>query len=90
MLKSGGGGGGGTVTPSNFLIGETPAGTVNGINDTFTLSHTPSPASALNLFKNGVSQGAVGVDYTLTVATIVFVAAAIPQTGDILYAYYSY
>ena len=60
----------------------TPTGTINGVNDTFTLSVTPNPAASLLLFKNGVLQTGGGVDYTLTGATVVYVAGAIPQTGD--------
>ena len=58
---------------------ETPAGTRDGANDTFTLAHTPSPAGSLLLFLDGIYQVA-GVDYTLTTATIVFAAA--PQVTD--------
>jgi hypothetical protein len=78
-----GGGGGGTVIEWN----ETPAGTINGVNDTFTLAEEPDPADSLSLFKNGVLQDA-GVDYTLVTDTVTFAAGSIPLTGDVLLASY--
>lgn len=71
-------------TLNTYLFSETPAGTVNGTNPTFTL--TVIPASLL-LFRNGVLQDE-GVDYTLVSQTITFMSGAIPQVGDILIAYY--
>jgi hypothetical protein len=73
----------------NFADGETPAGTLDGINSTFGLQYAPNPASSLNLHRNGVALKA-GVDYTLTGSTISFVAAVIPQRGDVLQAFYRY
>ena len=67
---------------------ETPTGTVNGSNNTFTIVATPNPTASLALFKNGLLMEAGGVDYTLTGASIVFVTAQIPLTGDILLATY--
>lgn len=69
---------------SSFGV-EVPAGTVNGSNDTFTLSEAPDPSADLLLFKNGMLMKQ-GLDYTLTADTITFDAAQIPQTGDILLA----
>lgn len=69
---------------------ETPAGTINSANVTFTLANTPSPAASLQLFVNGVLQRAGGVDYTLATLTITFAVAATPQTGDNLLAFYRY
>ena len=60
----------------------TPTGTINGSNDTFTLAVTPNPTASLLLFKNGLLQTGGGVDYTLTGATVVYIAGAIPQAGD--------
>lgn len=69
-------------------LGETPSGTVNGVNAAFTLSHTPI---LLMLSRNGLMQipGASN-DYTISGATVTFTAGALPQTGDILYAQYLY
>ena len=73
-----------------FADAETPTGTVNGVNDTFTLANAPSPAGSLELYKNGLLQLAAGTDYTLTTSTIVYAAAAIPQAGDVHRAWYRY
>ena len=73
-----------------FADNETPTGTINGTNDTFTLANTPSPAESLELYHNGLLMLAGGVDYTLTTATIVYEAGAIPQTGDNHVAFYRY
>jgi len=70
-----------------FVDGEVPAGTIDGSNGTFTLANTPTPATSLVLFRNGVAQEP-GVDYTLTGATIQFLSGAIPQPGDALLAWY--
>jgi hypothetical protein len=78
------------VLSGTFADDETPSGTINGINDTFTLAHTPSPAGSLQLFKNGQLMQAGGADYTLATATITFTSGAIPDTGDLLVAYYRY
>lgn len=66
------------------VLGETPAGLVDGSNDTYGLSVAPVPLS-VELYVNGViqTQGA-SFDYTLSGSTITFVTAAIPQVGDIV------
>src|ERR1035437_5725599 len=79
VLISGGSG----ATP-NFMDNQSPSGAVNSINDTFILPISPAPVGSLSLYKNGVLMKAGGYDYTLTGFTIVFVTAAIPQTGDAL------
>ncbi len=53
----------------NFADNETPSGSLNGSNQTFTLAHTPSPAGSLVLVLNGVVL-LQGTDYTLSTATI--------------------
>ena len=60
---------------------------VDGTNGTFTLASTPSPASSLVLYRNGIAQKPA-VDYTLTGATVPFLTGAIPQPGDTLLAWY--
>ena len=64
---------------------ETPAGAINGANDTFTLANTPA-TNSLQVFLNGVYQTPAGEDYTLVGLTITFVNA--PLTGSILRAFY--
>lgn len=75
-------------TPPRFVNNETPAGTINGTNVTFTLAHTPSPANSLKLFLNG-GQLVYGVDFTLSGLTITFVNT-VPKTGDTIIADYRY
>jgi len=76
---------------STFVDNETPAGTINGVNDVFTLANTPNPAGSLHLYKNGIRQrSGAGNDFVLVTATITFEAGNIPQTGDVLLADYRY
>jgi hypothetical protein len=74
-------------TNASFVDGNSPAGIVDGSNTTFTLSQTPSPATSLALYRNGILQK-VTQDYTLSGNTVVFVTADTPQPGDTLLASY--
>lgn len=67
---------GGTVI-ADYVTSETPSGTVDGSNDTFTLADTP--IGFVHVYVNGVLYEGGGDDYTLTTATIVFVTP--PLTG---------
>jgi len=78
------------VLSGTFADNETPTGTINGVNDTFTVTTAPSPAASLQLFKNGQLMIPGGADYTLTTNSIVYVAGAIPITGDVHRAYYRF
>ncbi len=74
--------------PANYVTGETPSGTVNGSNVTFTLAHAPATGT-LQLYRQGVRQQAgAGADYSLSGSTITFNAA--PPSGDSLIADYRY
>jgi uncharacterized coiled-coil protein SlyX len=70
-----------------FVDAETPNGTINGTNSAFSLANTPAPTSSLSLFRNGLELSQ-GVDYTLAGSAITFKTAALPQTGDLLTAFY--
>jgi hypothetical protein len=70
-----------------FVDSETPAGTINGINVAFSLTNPPAPSSSLSLYRNGLAL-AQGIDYTLAGSAITFTSASLPQTGDIVMAYY--
>lgn len=70
-----------------FADGETPGGTVNGSNITFTLAAPPNPPSSLRLYRNGLAMKP-GVDYNLSGSTVAFLAASTPQAGDVLLAFY--
>jgi len=72
---------------ATFVDRETPAGTIDGMNATFTLVNSPFPVSSLALYRNGVYQ-TLGSDFTLTANTIVFGSASVPQVGDTLTASY--
>lgn len=68
-----------------YFDNETPSGTVDGTNVTFTLSKSPSPANSLRLFKNGVLM-VQGTDYTISGATITYTVA--PTGGSNHRAWY--
>lgn len=72
----------------NFADDETPSGTVNGVNTTFTLANTPSPATSLQLYRDGQLLTPGGVDYTLATATITMVYP--PATNTVLTCWYRY
>lgn len=72
----------GTLSPSNFVTEETPSGTINGSNTTFTLANTPT-AGTVKLYLNGVRQkSGAGNDYTISTTTITMTTA--PVSGDVL------
>jgi hypothetical protein len=70
-----------------FIDGETPGGTINGINATFTLANAPQPSSTLALFRDGLLQKQ-GLDYSLSNNTITFLGSNLPQLADVLTASY--
>lgn len=69
-----------TILTNHFACRETPSGTVNGSNVTFTLAHTPISGTEM-VFLNGQCMNPTG-DYSISTATITFVTA--PETGDIV------
>lgn len=73
---------------TNFVTREVPTGSINGTNATFTLAATPVSGSE-EVYVNGVLQnGGAGNDYTISTATITFLAGAIPQNGDVVLVNY--
>jgi len=71
-------------TATNFVTRETPSGTINGVNTSFTLANTPVAGSE-EVFVNGILQtSGSGNDYTISGTTITFEAGAVPETGDVL------
>lgn len=65
---------------TNFVDKETPSGTINGSNVTFTLANTPVAGSE-HIFLNGVLQeSGAGNDYTISGGTITYLTA--PLTGE--------
>lgn len=76
-----------TITGVGFVDTETPTGTINGTNVSFTLSQAPNPIASLALFRNGIRLTS-GVDYTVSNNSITFGAEYVPQTGDIVMCSY--
>lgn len=72
---------------ATFIDSETPAGTVDGSNATFTIANPPSPASSLHVHRNGLLLR-LGLDYSFSGTAITFLSGAIPQTGDTLQVSY--
>jgi hypothetical protein len=77
-------GGGSSIV---FVDAETPAGTLDGVNATFTLANPPNPSTSLALYRNGLllSQG---LDYTIATNLITFLSGAVPRPTDTLLANY--
>lgn len=68
------------MAPSDFVVRETPSGTVNGSNTSFTLANTPLSGTE-SLYLNGILQDSgSGNDYTISGTTITMLSA--PQSGD--------
>lgn len=76
----------GAFSASNIVTEETPSGSINGSNVTFTIAYTPTSGS-LKLFLNGIRlKSGSGNDYTISTATITMTSA--PITNDVLIADY--
>jgi hypothetical protein len=65
---------------AKYITRETPTGSINGANTTFTLANTPVVGTE-QVFLNGILQEpGAGNDYTISGLTITYLAA--PATGD--------
>jgi hypothetical protein len=71
----------------SFVDSDSLSGVEDGSNPLFTLSATPNPTSSLAVFRNGILQKAAQ-DYNLSGQSVIFLGAAIPQSGDTLLASY--
>jgi hypothetical protein len=81
--------GGSSFTP-HLVFNEKPAGAYDGVNQTYALTHAPSPALSLDLSLNGDLQLS-GVDFTLTGDTItLLIAHPNVAEGDWMRASYWY
>jgi hypothetical protein len=76
-----------TVAGVGFVDNETPTGSVDGVNPTFTLSQAPNPAASLVVYRNGIHLKA-SLDYNASTNSITFLTASIPQTGDVVLCSY--
>lgn len=79
---SGGGGNG-----PGFVDFEIPSGAMDAINSRFALAHAPSPASSLQLIRNGIVLKQGG-DFSLSSNLIVFNSPNIPLSDDTILASY--
>lgn len=69
---------------ANYVVRESPSGTINGVNTAFSLAATPI-AGTEEVYVNGILQNSgAGNDYTISGANITFLSGAIPQTGDVV------
>ena len=77
------------TTPAGptFSDGEIPSGLLNNSNVTYVLAQTPSPATSLVVYLNGIRQR-LTTDYSLATATITMTDA--PKSGDNIYVDYRY
>lgn len=64
----------------NFSTRVTPTGTINGVNDVFTIPNTPVDGSD-HVYVNGLLQ-IEGVDYSRVTSTFTFTVP--PETGDVI------
>jgi len=84
----------GTVTAAGSSLnlrrvgGETPAGTIDGTNATFTLTQAPNPPAELQLYLDNTLL-IQGLDYSIAGSTITMLTY-IPKGGDSLRAWYWY
>lgn len=79
---------------TNFAENETPTGVIDGVNDTFTLAHTP--IGPIQLFKGAAAPSGLmlqlpgGAEYTLSGRTVTYAAPAIPVAGERHRVWYRY
>jgi len=78
---------GSASAPVLFVDSESPGGTIDGTNASFTLANAPVPPSSLALFRNGMLLQP-GPDYTLTGNSLQFVTSKQPSPGDVLQGSY--
>lgn len=76
----------GTFVTSGTLTQETPSGTINGSNVTFTLANTPASNSSVQVYLDGVILIQT-TDYTISGSTITMTTA--PANAQKLYVVYS-
>jgi hypothetical protein len=76
----------GVITSSSIVTEEVPSGTINGVNDTFTLANTPI-AGTVRVYLRGLRRkSGPGNDYTISGTTLTMIT--IPQTGDAFFIDY--
>jgi hypothetical protein len=74
------------MAPADFVVRETPTGTINGVNTAFTLANTPL-SNTEQIFLNGLLlEPGAGNDYTIAGTAITMLI--VPATVDRLKACY--
>jgi hypothetical protein len=91
IVSTNGTGGNSSAFLARLAINEQPSGIIDGANDTFTLSRTPSDTSQVMLWLNGqlLSQGP-GYDYTIVGNTLTLFDDSVPVEDDLLAVMYPY
>jgi hypothetical protein len=77
------------VLADTWASGETPSGTMDGSNQTFTLAHTPTGLLIL-VWNGAVLKEGAGNDFTISTNTITLLGDVKPELGDNLLAFYPY
>ena len=79
------------TSPSyNFADNVIPSGTINGINNIFTLPNTPNPPSSLHVTLRTLERGPNQWTLSGNTLTMNNVAASIPVVGDSFFVSYRY
>jgi hypothetical protein len=78
---------GGSQTPVGFVDAEIPSGTQDGTNSAFAFANIPNPSASVTIFRNGMLQRQ-SADYTVSGNSLLFLTGAVPQPGDVLFAFY--
>ena len=76
----------GPIMVSTGLVEETPTGTINGSNTSFTISNTIANTASVVLYQDGLTQ-IYTTDYTISGTTLTMVTA--PAAGQSLRIKYS-
>lgn len=70
------------MAPAGFVDRETPSGTINGSNATFTLANTPLSGSEHVYFNGSLLEPGAGNDYTISTNTLTMLVNYIPVNND--------
>lgn len=76
------------IVSSSIIRNETPSGTVNSSNTSFTLANTPI-AGTVEVYLDGILMfPGSGNDYQISGTTITFESGQVPQTGSRVTCHY--
>jgi hypothetical protein len=77
-----------SLTSTARVLGETPSGLINGINDNFVLSNSPISSTDVSVNRNGLTLKS-SIDYNVSGNTITFFPCCVPISGDTVTADYT-